>query len=83
MMANLLELDDVELLDIDPEDQEAEPIHFSTTKRGRPKLIKGGFAYVQDKRGSENIPYWRCEKWDEMKCKGRLKTDGDVVISES
>ena len=62
MMANLLELDDVGQLDIDPEDQEAEPVHFSTTKRGRPKLIKGGFAYVQDKKGSENITYWRCEK---------------------
>lgn len=38
---------------------------------------------MQDKRVSEYIAYWRCEKQDELKCKGRLKIDGDVIISES
>ena len=60
-------------------------LYFTTTKRGKPKLILEGFGYVQDKRGSNGMVYWRCEKRDTLNCRGRVKTSdgGDVVFAPS
>ena len=44
---------------------EGNEIYHTTTKRGKPKLVRAGYAYVQDKRGG-NCIYWRCEKRDQL-----------------
>ena len=48
-------------------------IYHTMTKRDKPKLVRAGYAYVQDKRGRDCI-YWRCEKRDQLHCNCRLKT---------
>ena len=68
-----------------PSDHEDEqdldlPDFWGISKRGMPKLVKPGYAYVQDQRGQDDVVYWRCERRDKLSCKGRLKTeDGSIV----
>jgi len=50
-----------------------EPDYVTKTKRGRDKIIYQGYAYVKDKDGAQ-VTYWRCEKKDELHCKGRVTT---------
>ncbi len=52
-----------------------EPEYETTTKKGRPKIISEGYAYVRDKVGRDGeVVYWKCERKDELHCKGRVKT---------
>ena len=60
---------------------EEQPDYMGLTSRGRPKLVKAGFGYVQDKRGRDDVVYWRCESRDELSCKGRLRTEGGVIVA--
>ena len=56
------------------------PDFWGISKREMPKLVKPGYAYVQDQRGQDDVVYWRCERREELSCKGRLKTeDGSIV----
>ena len=43
-------------------DDDSTPDLTGLTSRGKPKIVKDGYAYVQDKRGKDGIVYWRCEK---------------------
>ena len=51
-----------------------EPDYIITpTQRGREKVIFRGYAYVKDKNGPNDVSYWRCERKDELFCKGRAR----------
>ena len=50
-----------------------EPDYITQTQRGREKVIFRGYAYVKDKNGPNDVSYWRCERKDELFCKGRAR----------
>ena len=58
-----------------------EPQYVGLTQRGRRKVIQNGYAYVKEKDGPGTVSYWRCERKDELRCKGRMKMDGDLLVT--
>ena len=60
---------------------EEQPDYVGITSRGRPKLVKSDYGYVQDKRGRDEIVYWKCESRDEFACNGRLRTDAGLIVA--
>ena len=50
-----------------------EPDYITQTQHGREKVIFRGYAYVKDKNGPNDVSYWRCERKDELFCKGRAR----------
>ena len=57
---------------------------LSKTQKNKPLLLCNGFSYTIDKSGNEKT-YWKCEYARNLKCKGRLHTDGSnsVVLHET
>ena len=51
--------------------------------RGKPQLVKDGYAYVQAKRGRDETIYWRCETKKNLSCKGRMKTESNKITAYS
>ena len=58
-----------------------EPQYVGLTQRGRRKVIQNRYAYVKEKDGPGAVSYWRCERKDELRCKGRMKMDGDLLVT--
>ena len=56
------------------------PDYVTTTKRGGLKWIYKGHGYVIEKRGREEVMYWRCERKDELGCKGRIISQDDDIL---
>ena len=58
-----------------------EPQYVGLTQRGRRTVIQNGYAYAKEKDGPGTVSYWRCERKDELRCKGRMKMDGDLLVT--
>eukprot|EP00117_Sycon_ciliatum_P042009 scpid100264/ scgid30628/ len=56
------------------------PDYVTTTKRGGLKWIYKVHGYVIEKRGREEVMYWRCERKDELGCKGRITSQDDDIL---
>lgn len=53
-------------------------LYFTTTSKGKGKLIYGGFSYAINK-ASGSVTYWRCCRYNERSCRGTMKTvDGEL-----
>jgi hypothetical protein len=60
--------------------EDTELFKATTTDRGKPKIIYGGFGYIKDvvKNG---IVYWKCDKChqSQLSCGGRARSEGFEV----
>eukprot|EP00117_Sycon_ciliatum_P049982 scpid112323/ scgid35350/ len=56
------------------------PDYVSTTKRGGLRWIVEGYAHVVDKRGRDEVIFWRCDRKDELQCKGKLISEDDSIV---
>jgi len=55
---------------------------FGKSTRGQPTVIYHGFEYIKDRDNVNGTVAWRCQFYKSMKCKTRLVTLDDRVISE-
>ena len=55
-------------------------LEYGISSKGRPTVLYRNFEYVKDKNVCETIA-WRCRYHQTMKCKARLTTSDDRVVS--
>ena len=57
------------------------PLHFIDSEKGKKKLVVGGYFFYKDKEREDKI-YWKCEKYHKIKCKARVTTCDDEIVTE-
>lgn len=53
-------------------------LQYILNNRGNPMLKYKGFLHYKD-RTVDNRIYWKCEKYQSLKCRGRVISEGDSV----
>ncbi len=56
---------------------------FTTTQRGARSLLYRGYSYMLNRRGRDDLIYWRCTRSRSCHCTGSVTTGpGDTIIKE-
>lgn len=56
-------------------------VQYGTSKRGKQTVIHHNYEYVRDKNNVNGTISWRCCKYVSKKCKARIVTKDDQVVS--
>lgn len=56
-------------------------VEYGISERGKPTVIYKNFEYVKECNNVNGTTAWRCRMYQRMKCKGRLVTSGNRVVS--
>ena len=56
-------------------------VEFGYSNRGKPTVIYRNFEYIKDCDNVRGTTSWRCRLYQRMKCKARLVTSGNRVVS--
>lgn len=54
--------------------------YMTASTKKRPKLFYGGYSYGINKETGDKI-YWRCARYNELGCRGKVQTDKDGVFT--
>ena len=54
---------------------------FGKTIRGHENVLYGGFEYVQERENKNGTVTWCCSKRKTLRCRGRITTCRDRVVS--
>jgi len=56
-------------------------LEYGISSKGKPTVLYRNFEYIKDKENVCGTIAWRCRYHQSMKCKARLTTSGDRVVS--
>nr|CAD7458958.1 unnamed protein product [Timema tahoe] len=54
-------------------------LKFVMSEKGRRKLLLDGHLYYKEKQVEERV-YWKCERFQSVKCGARVITESDIII---
>lgn len=57
-------------------------MEFTETSKGKPLLIFNRHQYIVDYTNKKQVTYWRCIDYKKKRCKGRISTENNNILSE-